>query len=375
MAKKSSDLNIRPWCPFCGQHVEKPRDPARRKIGEFPVGKCQCGAVYASDSTGFNVGACMIEALVYACNDSWDLAWDLMPEDDYLTDRIERYDEISNQVVETGNVDGRKVRGVLYFVRLQGEVAKLAERARSKNKELAVTAPYVPPLEPERDKKRQRRRASKNVIKDLVAQNEIDALVDYVFDDLKTLRFMQRLLYSMDEALRWQTIHALGKVCARFSTRNPGKVSDLLHRLFAACDDSASSGWGNIEAIGAIVGQRPDIFGSFSHHLLKHLADPNLELSVLWALNNIARNEPELIRQMPFYQLFGLLDSADPRIRGQVLRLFTQIKAREAKSGIQKLLSDQAPLTYYEDGQPIQTTVGALATEAMKHIDDQGEHE
>lgn len=369
MAKKSSDINVQPWCPFCGQDVATPQNIERRKIGEFPVGKCQCGAVYASDPTGFNVGACMIEALVYAANDNWDLAWDLMPEDDYLTGRLERYDEVTNQIVESGNIDGRKVRGVLYFVRLQGEVALLAERARSENKDISVTASYVPSLEPERDANQPRQRANKKVIQALVEKNDIDGLVGFVFDDFKTLRFMQRLLYSMDESLRWKTINALGKVCARLATRKPGKVSDILHQLFAACSDSASSGWGNIEAIGAIIGERPDIFGSFSQHLLRYLGDPALQGSVLWALNSIARNMPDLIRKMPFYQLFSLLDYADPQIRGNALRLFAQIRAVETKSKIQKLIDDQASLTYYEDGLPVVTTVGALAGKALTQIE------
>jgi len=232
-----------------------------------------------------------------------------------------------------------------------------------------VTAKYVPPLEPERDPKRKRLRAKKNVVTSLVEQNDIDGLVDLVFDDLKVLRYMQRLLYSIDESLRWKAINAFGKVCARLATRNPGKVSDLLHRLFAACSDSASSGWGNIEAIGAIVGERPDIFGSFCHHLLNYLGDTSVQGSVLWSLNNIARNEPELIRKIPFYQLFTMLEYADPQIRGNALRLFGQIKATEAKSKIQKLLDDSAPLTFYEDGLPVTTTVGALAGEAMKQIE------
>jgi hypothetical protein len=373
MAKNSSEINVRPWCPFCGQTVERPRDIERRKIGEFPVGQCQCGAVYASDPTGFNVGACMIEALVYAANDNWDLAWDLMPEDDYLTDRLERYDEISNQIVESGNIDGRKVRGVLYFVRLQGDIAKLADRVSSEKKDVSITEHYIPTLEPEKDAKRTRKRANKKDIKSLVEQNDIDGLVDFVFDDLKTLRFMQRLLYSMDESLRWRTINALGKVCARFATRNPGKISDFLHQLFAACSDSASSSWGNIEAIGAIIGERPDIFGAFSPHLLNYLGDPARQGSVLWALNSIARNKPALIRKMPFYQLFDLLEYMDPQIRGNALRLFGKIKATEARSKIQALLNDPEPLTFYEEGLPVTTTVGALAGEALKQIEDQGE--
>ena len=63
---RSIDLKVLPWCPFCHQSVEKPQPPAARRLGDFPVGICQCGAVYTSDATGYNIGAAMIDALVHA---------------------------------------------------------------------------------------------------------------------------------------------------------------------------------------------------------------------------------------------------------------------------------------------------------------------
>ena len=112
MAKTT--LKTRPWCPFCGQDVARPQYPDKRHLGEFALGSCECGAVYASDPTGFNIGAAIVECLVHACGDNWDLAWDLLPEQDYLTGRIEDYDETTHQVVESRNLDGRIIRGVRY---------------------------------------------------------------------------------------------------------------------------------------------------------------------------------------------------------------------------------------------------------------------
>ncbi len=37
---------VRPWCPFCGQKVGRATHAPVRKMNEFPVGRCQCGAVY-----------------------------------------------------------------------------------------------------------------------------------------------------------------------------------------------------------------------------------------------------------------------------------------------------------------------------------------
>ena len=54
--KKGKD-NVKPWCPFCGIDVGRTKDAVQRKMTEFPVGSCDCGAVYVCDATGHNVGA------------------------------------------------------------------------------------------------------------------------------------------------------------------------------------------------------------------------------------------------------------------------------------------------------------------------------
>ena len=253
MAKKKSE-NVRPWCPFCGMDVGRPREAQQRKMTEFPVGRCECGAVYTCDATGHNIGSAMVECLVYACNDEWDLAWELIPEDDYLTGRVEDYDDVTHQICPKRNLDGRAVRGVLYFVRLHKEVAEIAERfqqkkemeaqAASGEKTSPAMADSVPlQVEPERDPKRTKKRASKRAVKQLVENGDISSLVDLCFDDIRTLRFMQRLLYEPDPGKRYKTAWLIGQVAARLATREPGPVADMLHRLFESCSDSASMPW------------------------------------------------------------------------------------------------------------------------------------
>ena len=159
MAKTT--LKTRPWCPFCGQNVGRPGYPDKRKLGEFTMGNCECGAVYASDPSGFNIGSAIVECLVHACDDNWDLAWDLLPEEDYLTGRIEDYDEVTHQVVGTRNLDGRIIRGVLYFIRLQESVADLTIRFKENKKSPPAKATVPAPgavsqktTEPGREKKK-----------------------------------------------------------------------------------------------------------------------------------------------------------------------------------------------------------------------------
>ena len=362
---KGQHIILPPWCPFCGQRIGRPHEPEKRSLGEFPVGRCSCGAAYACDATGHNVGGAMIEAMVYACNDDWDTAWSLVPEEDYLTGRIERYDEITHQVVETGNLDGRAVRGVLYFVRLHRDLAEIMERARRAEEAKAAGEP----IEPERDPNRKRRRASKTLVQELVTAGDIDGLVDLLFDDKRTLGFLQRLLYTPDERLRWRVIDALGHACGRYASRHPGPVSDLLHRLFAAADDSASSSWGTVEAIGAIIAGRANIFGAFTRHLLRYMNDPARQPLVIWALGTVAAKRPDLIRNLPFFHFFRYLKHPDAQVRGLTLRLLERIAASEARSDIEALTEDPAEVTWFEDGDFLRASVGELARRVLATLE------
>lgn len=365
---------VRPWCPFCGQKVGRPANTAVRKLNEFPVGRCQCGAVYSCDVTGHNVGAAIVETLVYACDDNADLAWELMPEDDYLTGRIENYDENSHQVIATKNIDGRAVRGVLYFVRLHADAREIAARVKEKkDRLLQQTVPElrdktVVAIEPAPDVLRVRQKANKEVVKQLVDNADITGLVLLCFDDKKTLRLMQRLLYDPDEGRRWQVAWVIGQVTARTSTREPGPVSELLHRLFEACSDSAATPWGMVETIGYIVAQRPDIFGAFTRHLLNYLGEPSTRNQVLWALAEIAGKRPDLIRDTPFYNLFNFLKHPDAQVRGHVARLMGRIKATEAVVQLMELSSDSEAFTFCRNGRLETTTVAAVTADAIRAI-------
>jgi len=371
---KNTQIKTRPWCPFCGQDVGRPQEPLQRKLDEFTVGECQCGATYTCDPTGFNVGAAMVEAIVHACDDNWDLAWELLPDEDYLTGRIDNYDEQTHQVYETKNVDGRKVTGVLYFVRLNRDLAALANHLHAdknaKDSALLEADPAkdLPAMEAARDPKRKKKRADKAIITRMVADQDIDGLVDLAFDDLKTLRFIQRLLYDPDEGKRWQYAHVLGQVCRRLSTRKPGAVSDLLHRLYEACSDSAAAHWGLLESIGSIIAARPDIYGAFARHLLMHRGVPSSRVQVLWALGTLAEKRPDIVRATPFYSLFPYVTSPEAITRGHAVRLFGRIAATEVESEIEKLTGDNAELTIYEQGQPVRTTVAELAREALARL-------
>ncbi len=372
MAQEHS--KVRPWCPFCGIEVGKPSHAPERKMTEFPVGRCQCGAVYSCDATGHNVGSAIVETLVYACNDNADLAWELMPEDDYLTGRIENYDEDKHQVIATKNVDGRAVRGVIYFVRLHTDIQDIAKRIKDKKEESlqqiipSIIEERTIAVEPAPKEGRVRKKANKRLVKQFVDGEDIDSLVELCFDDKKTLRLMQRLLYAPDEKKRWQVAWVIGKVTARVSTREPGPVSELMHRMFEACSDSAATPWGMVETIGFIISMRPDIFGAFTRYLINYIGEPSTRNQTIWALAEIAGDRPDLIRNTAFYNLFHFTNHPDPQVRGQVARLFGRIKATEVVLQLMELKDDNEEFYYCADGKLVSTTVAEAAATAVQNI-------
>lgn len=334
------------------------------------MGACQCGAVFVCDQTGHNLGSAMVECLVHAAHDNWELAWDLTPDEDYLTGQVDNYDEETHQVIETRNLDGRAVRGVLYFVRMNQEFARLAaQKGDGKSVPDDALPPERPAVEPLRDPKRIKKRANKLEVQRLADHRDIDQLVDLCFDDTKTIRYLQRLLYDPISEKRWQYATVMGKVCARYASRHPGTVSDLLHRLFEACSDSAATHWGLIETVGSIIAGRPDIFGGFARHILLHRNVPTTRVQTIWAMAEIAKTRPDIVRATPFYSLFPMLAHPDPVTRGYAVYLFGLIKASEVKSQLEALENDYAQLTIYDGEithQP--TTVAALAKQALERL-------
>lgn len=83
-------------CPFCDTYLIRPLEIRLRTI-ELLGGICRCGAVYALDRTGHNLGEVYLDAMTFLCRGDIDRALSLNPEDyddmdydyDYETNRLD----------------------------------------------------------------------------------------------------------------------------------------------------------------------------------------------------------------------------------------------------------------------------------------------
>lgn len=350
-------------CPFCGSPVDKPKELQTDRPGQMPVGQCgSCGAVYACDVTGHNLGAAFIEALVFACNLDWELAWSLLPDEDYLYKIVENYDIVKHCIVPGGFLEGRRVAGALSFVRLHQDVQEVTHDAIRQKLERAAVA-LLEPTEEEGEVKTY----SKKEVEELVRAYQIEPLLRAAGHDKKTIRHLQRLLCSNDELLRLRAAEILGRACAVAAAREPKAVVALLQGLFYPFTYSNASGWGSIEAIGEIIANVPTLFAGYISTLYQFMDDEQLRPKVIWALARIAKARPDLLRRAPS-RVLPFLHSADPQTRANTIWLLSNLSKQETRDILKGLRDDRSEVTIYEAGEISKKTIGQLAAEGLEKM-------
>ncbi len=366
--------SIKPLCPFCDTPLERPRDVEPKRLGDFGYGRCdECGAVYVHDVTGFNLGAALVEALGFACNDNWDMAWDLMPDQDYHDVLIEHYDEKTHRIYPSGHDNnGARVKGALSFIRLFDDVRQLTDAGvRQRLEEAPDASGGVSRQAGGRLSAGHGRRFSKREVQQSVAGRRLGELITMALQDRLVLRKIQRLLYSADEQQRWNAVLMLGGVAGALAKSDPTLVGDLVRRLLYAANDSAAANWGTIEAIGEIIRCQPGIYGSFVRHIIGLLPDKPSRPAILWALGRIGELYPKLVKSASFFPLLDFLESDDDTVRGYAVWALGRMRSREALTACRRLCSDTAPLSIFDGDKIIDTTVGRLALEAVTTMESE----
>lgn len=350
-----------PKCPFCYHKIEQPKELRERKIVEFPIGVCEnCGAVYAYDVTGHNMGAAFIEALLFACNDDDYLAFSLSYGEDYVDAVIGPYDIITHKILSEKKYEDRYIRGVLLFVKLIQEFQEVAGEKVKKRIETAL---------PVSEKKKMRsENFSREKVQDYVSNNKLEELIALAEEDSRVLSELQRMLYTPDENSRWRIIEIFGQVCGKVGKKRPDVVSKFLSRLLENAKYPGASAWGALEAGGTIISTNPDLFGEYSEAVLSFLTDKNYWKETTWAIGRIAAAKPNLVR----YALRALslfLEDTDPTLRGYAAWALGELRYNDVINTLKKLETDENKISIYKEGKLQELTVSRLAKEALQKIE------
>jgi len=348
-----------PRCPFCYSAIEQPRELPQRKVLEFPIGACTyCGAVYAYDVTGHNMGAAFIEALLFACNEDDYLAFSLSHGTDYTDAVIGNYDIVTHTVAPDRVYQDRYVRGALVFVKL---FEQFHEATSEKVKEkLTYTTPII-------KTKLRSEKFSKEKLRQYVSENNLQDLMALAEEDSRVINELQRMLYTPDEHQRWMITDLLGEVSKRVAEKRPDLISKLLTNLLQSAAAPGASAWGALEATGTIISTNPRLFGEFTKPLLSFMAQQNLWREVTWALGKIAVADPALAKYA-FRSLSDFLENPDSVLRGYAAWALGNIGFNDVFEKLKNLETDENKLSIWRDGDLQEVTVGQLAREAIQKI-------
>ncbi len=360
MQIRGRDVLERPTCPFCGTLIDKPLEEPDLTLNEMPVGACKCGAVYACDVTGHNLGTAMSEALVFGCKGDWDFAWDLVAGKDYLETEITNYDYDEHLVVHGTMHKGRRITGVLYFI-------KLREGVRPGHAVAPISHKIAETLAESRKTRSMKRRFSKRDVERLVRAYEVDEILALAREDKRIIRDLQRLIYSVDNLTRWKATDLLGQAASVIAGYDPGAVSKLMQRLFSSVVDTAASSWGAIDAIGDIICNNIEDFAGYLPRLFGLAMDRELLPDLIRNLAKIAKCKPELLRSKA-YAFIPLLANQNPEVRAYTAQLLGAVNASEAKENLSALLEDATPVLTYANGQVTESTVGKIVSEALSRL-------
>ena len=199
------------------------------------------------------------------------------------------------------------------------------------------------------------------------------------------------LLLDTSEVVRWRAVSAFGVTVARMAdSREPGEGLEAARVVLRQClwrlnEESGGVGWGVPEALGETLSRHRRLAVEFHRVLASYVREPEhgegnsldhvpLRRGVYWALGRLAQAHPDLLEGEVATLRAGLKeeDGACRGLAAWALGILGSSAgcalAKDAAAELAALASDAAEVALFADGMLLQTTVGALATEAGKQL-------
>lgn len=187
------------------------------------------------------------------------------------------------------------------------------------------------------------------------------------------------LRLDRDELVRWRAVVALGRVVARLATSSMESARVLMRTLmWYLNEESGNLGWGIPEAMAEAMAQNAKLSAEYHTILSSYiycegdcdgnfLDHPELRRGVFWGLGRLASVRPDAVRQAERF-LVAALHEQDAPNRGLAAWTLGLLGTAAARDMLESLVSDSAEVRLYRNGQLEVSSVGALAHEALEHL-------
>ena len=199
----------------------------------------------------------------------------------------------------------------------------------------------------------------------LLEQKKYEEILKVSASVHKIINILISLSYDKKQYIAWRAIEAIGLVSKELAESDAETVRNIVGRLlWMIRDESGGIGWSVPETLGEIVRHNPQLCADIAPIIASFHEEKMLTAGVLWAVGRIGRINNETVGYaIPI--VLPYLQSADPTLRGYAALALGRLGAIGAVSKLEQLRSDNNAVTFYEDGELRQKTVGGFAEEAL----------
>jgi hypothetical protein len=226
----------------------------------------------------------------------------------------------------------------------------------------------------------------KQMVRQALEADDLDAIVSQVRQHKRTLSPLIRLAYDKETLAGWRAIRAVGAAARVLVETNDGYEylrSTVRKLLWSLSDESGGIGWSAPEMLGEIVSAAPGKFSDIIPLIAEvyTVEEDVFRAGIVYALSRIAEAAPERVTGYESVIILALKDR-EPLVKLNALGLFAILWpiVREKKlwsdehcavfkEAIQTLTNDTGVAWIYNNGQFIDIQVGEKAKKVLKNIE------
>lgn len=209
----------------------------------------------------------------------------------------------------------------------------------------------------------------------LRASSQAEALAAVaLMPEAKVVKPLFSCLCSTEPLVKWHAVAAMGQTVAALATAEMESARVVMRRfMWMLNDESGGIGWGVPEAMAESIACHPRLAAEYSHCLISFMREdgfylelPALQQGLLWGVARVAEVFAQLLRDKDAVRyLLPYLDAADPGVRGLACLALGRLGDTSVLAALAPCQGDGRAVCLYQAGDFVQTTVDALACQAI----------
>ena len=203
----------------------------------------------------------------------------------------------------------------------------------------------------------------KSEITELLGAYQLQPIIEAAKKDRSIIRMLISLVYDKEHLQSWRAIEAIGLAAGEIAKTNVDVIRNLSQRFLWMMRDESGNGPGSApELLGEIVRSTPDAFADIGQVLTSFHDEKMLRRGVMRAIWRIVEKRPDLLTMTQELMEQKLcLDDDDAVVRAYALMISGLLGLKEFRPFVQSLRDDSSPVTIYDNGKFMITSVAEVA--------------